>query len=131
MFVGMPAAMHLDEFASHVWGVFGSCPYLVGSAAHGKVWRDVDVRMILDDEDYAAWGFGEPDDHNRNEKWVALCMAFSALGTKMTGLPIDFQIQQQSRANTLYEKGNRHPLGFIPLRVKRYPKQDAVDKETT
>lgn len=116
MFVGMPAALHLDEFASHVWSVFGIRPYLVGSAATRKRWRDVDVRLILDDEVYEQWELGDPSYTDHNAKWVALCMAFSALGAKMTGLPIDFQIQQATRANQLYPTGPRHPLGTVPWR---------------
>lgn len=113
MGVGMPAALYLEEFGSQVWHAFGTPPYLVGSALAGKGWRDVDVRLILDDEAYAALGLGDPAPHKafRNGKWVALCMAFSALGKQMTGLPIDFQIQQQSWANKTYD-GPRSALGL-------------------
>lgn len=116
-FVGMPAYLHLQEFGSQVWSAFGDPPYLVGSALSGKVWRDVDVRLILTDDDYARMGFGDPGDSQRNGRWVSLCMAYSALGRQMTGLPVDFQIQQQSWANERY-KGERSALGLVPL---RYP----------
>ena len=54
MSVGMPATLLLEEFGSQVWNAFGDCPYLVGSALENKTgWRDVDVRIILDDEEYA------------------------------------------------------------------------------
>ena len=45
-------------------------------------------------------------------------LAFSALGREMTGLPIDFQIQQQSYANEKFEK-SRNSLGMVPWRFKR------------
>ena len=115
--VGMPHALHLDEFASHVYSAFGHPPYLVGSALSGKAWRDIDVRLILSDEEYAAMGFGDPRDTHRNAKWVALVMAFSALAKQMTGLPVDFQIQQQTHANATYD-GPRSALGLVPLRFK-------------
>jgi hypothetical protein len=35
----------------------------------------------------------------------------------MTGLPIDFQIQQQTWANTTYS-GPRGALGMVALRIK-------------
>lgn len=97
---GMPESLWLDEFGQMVMDTFGDCPYLVGTALtkkHG--WRDVDVRVILTDEEYAAWGLGDPEYPHSNKKWRALVFAFSALGRKMTGLPIDFQIQQMTHAN--------------------------------
>lgn len=117
MGVGMPAALKLQEFGAHVAAVFGSEPYHVGSSVESKTgWRDVDVRMILTDEEWIAWGFGHPDYvEHRDPKWIALCLAFSALGRDMTGLPIDFQIQQQTRANKQH-KGPRNALGFVPHR---------------
>lgn len=116
MGVGMPAALKLDEFGSQVLAVFGHPCYLVGSALAGKAWRDVDVRLILPDDEYERLGLGNPRDAHANGKWVALVLAFSALGREMTGLPIDFQIQQMTRANA-EEEGPRSYLGRVPLRV--------------
>ena len=116
MGVGMPATLLLEEFGSQVWHAFGKPPYLVGSALTTKSdWRDVDVRLILDDEMYAALSLGAPGRPRQNGKWVALCLAFSALGKQMTGLPIDFQIQQQTHANKAYD-GPRSALGMVELR---------------
>jgi hypothetical protein len=116
MGVGMPAALYLEEFGSQVWSAFGTPPYLVGSALEGKHYRDVDVRLILDDETYEQMGFGDPNKQFENGKWVSLCMAYSALGERMTGLPIDFQIQQQSWANKGFS-GKRSCLGRLSLRM--------------
>lgn len=117
MGVGMPHHLFLNEFGSKIWDTFGVPPYHVGSSLDNKTWRDVDVRLILSDEEYEEMGFGKPDECLDNPKWISLCMAFSALGEKMTGLPIDFQIQQQSDANLKY-KGHRSSIGLIPLRFK-------------
>jgi hypothetical protein len=117
MSVGMPAQLLLHEFGSQVWSAFGKPPYHVGSSLENKTWRDVDVRLILDDDEYEAWGLGKPNLPHQNAKWVALCLAFSALGKQMTGLPIDFQIQQRTRANSEYT-GMRSALGIVPLRIK-------------
>lgn len=105
--VGMPAALYLDDFGGKVWEAFGAVAYLVGSAFRGKAWRDVDVRVLIDDEEYAGMGLGDPG--RGNAKWAALCLAFSELGRQMTGLPIDFQIQQRSHANDAHG-GPRQPL---------------------
>lgn len=118
MGVGMPTTLLLHEFGSQVWHAFGEPPYHVGSSLTQKSgWRDVDVRLILDDETYAAKGLGDPKRPHSNGKWVALCLAFSALGKQMTGLPIDFQIQQQTVANAEY-KGERSALGVVALRMR-------------
>jgi len=96
--VGMPAWMHLHLFASVVMDAFGYAPVLVGSAAVGKDWRDVDVRLVVPD-DWFADEFGVVDSaHPNGERWTAMCMAFSSLGKQMTGLPVDFQIQPESLA---------------------------------
>lgn len=119
MYVGMPAALWLDEFGSQVWAAFGDLPYLVGSALEKKHWRDIDVRLILPDEGYKRLGLGDPTYSHHNEKWVSLVLAYSALGKAMTGLPVDFQIQQQTDANKEYGGRPRSALGTVPLRMKR------------
>ena len=118
----MPQMLYLNEFGSQVWAAFGTPPYHVGSSLHGKKWRDVDVRLMLDDEKYDAM-FGAPHVNEHScDKWVALCMAFSELGRKMTGLPIDFQIQRSTQANAKYPC-TRSALGITPLRVSRMTKK--------
>ena len=118
--VGMPAFLYLEEFGSQVWHAFGHLPYLVGTALVGKEWRDVDVRLILSDEEYFAL-FGERARIERTcGKWVALCLAFSALGKQMTGLPIDFQIQQQTKANEQFKGQPRQGLGYVALRMAKH-----------
>jgi hypothetical protein len=118
--VGMPACLLLDQFASYVIDAFGHIPYLVGSALRGeRNWHDVDVRLILDDEEYAAQGFGDPADSHRNAKWVATVLAWSAFGKALTGLPIDFQIQQQSWINDRSKGEPRSALGLTPMRMQK------------
>ena len=113
--VGMPYALLLDEFGSQVWSAFGQPPYLVGSALHGKTWRDVDVRLIMSDDDYERWELGDPKHPHQNARWISLVLAYWALGTALTGLPVDFQIQQQTWANITYP-GARSAIGTVPLR---------------
>lgn len=115
--VGMPAGLYLDEFGSKIYDAFGKPAYHVGSSLAGKTWRDVDVRLILDDAEFEAMELGNPAE-SRNAKLIALTMAWSALGEKMTGLPIDFQIQQQTHANEKYD-GPRSALGLLPYRYAK------------
>lgn len=102
MSTGMPAGIWLTKFGVIVRDYFGHVLYQVGSSLDRKDWRDVDVRLILPDDEFAE-RFG--DIHRSSEtdpKLAAITLAFAALGSQMTGLPIDFQIQPQSHANKLY-----------------------------
>jgi hypothetical protein len=122
--VGGPGWKLLNIFGSFVWDAFGTLPYLVGSASRSKEWHDVDVRLLLDDDAYEAW-FGKP--RNPDDKRAAMELAFSVFGERLTGLPIDFQIQQQTYANEHYRE-ERHALG---IEEKRYaaapaPQADAL-----
>jgi hypothetical protein len=127
MGVGMPQTLLLEEFGYLVYVALGNYPYHVGSSVLNKQWRDVDVRLILSDEEYERMGLGDPKRAHENEKWAALTLAFSALGEAMTGLPVDFQIQQQTDANATYPQENncvRSALGCIAhIRKKKKEEQ--------
>ena len=112
--VGMPNHIYLEQYATILRTAFNAIPYHVGSSVTTKSnWRDVDVRLILDDEVWEQWGFGDP--YRPNLKWTAYCAAFAELGRKMTELPIDFQIQQMSMANEYYKPPahTREALGIM------------------
>jgi len=108
MSTGMPAGIWLIKFGVLVRDYFGHIPYHVGSSLDRKDWRDVDVRLILPDDEFAAL-FGSNRSSDTNRKLAAVTLAFAALGKAMTGLPIDFQIQTVSWANEHY-KGPRSAL---------------------
>lgn len=100
MGIGREGCWLLRLFGAHVYQAFDEWPYQVGSSLTEKRgWRDVDVRLILSDADYKGY-FGDPytpgHDGARLLMWD---LAWSALGQKMTKLPIDFQFQQQTLAN--------------------------------
>lgn len=100
--VGMPHWYYLHLFGRVVNDAFGDFPFLVGSSTLGKSWRDVDVRLMLCDDKYEALIGKWKQPEGANRKWQAFNMAFSELGLRMTGLPIDFQIQQATWANKVY-----------------------------
>lgn len=79
--------------------------YLVGSAIHRPDWRDVDVRLMLDDDAFDAVAAVLDIDR--------LGIVVSLWGRQVTGLPIDFQIQRTTDANERHD-GRRHALGLGP-----------------
>jgi len=102
MSTGMPAGIWLAKFGRIVKDYFGHTPFQVGSSLTSKTWRDVDVRLILPDDEYAA-RFGSVHATSGDRRVAAITLAFAALGKEMTGLPIDFQIQPQTHANEHYD----------------------------
>ena len=105
MGVGAPAQFLLMEFGDLCRHALGHVPYHVGSSLKAKDgWRDVDVRVLLPDEEWDAMGFGDPKLSHQNARWVVCSLAFSALGQKMTGLPIDFQFQRRTEANAEFKQ---------------------------
>lgn len=112
--VGAPGWYALNAWGVQLDAAFGATAYLVGSAALGKQWRDVDVRVLLPEHEFSEL-FGDSEQMNFNPRWAAYCAAFSAWGTQLTGLPIDFQVQPQEWANEHFD-GVRCPLGIMPHR---------------
>lgn len=107
----------LDVWCKEIKSVFGDYPYLVGSCITRKDYRDVDVRLILDDKTFNKLifdGVKLPEEATVGlRKLRGYAIAFSLWGEKVTGLPIDFQIEKMSTANKKYPKGDRQPMGLF------------------
>ena len=86
--------------------------YLVGSACVRKDYRDVDVRLILDDAEYDRLFGGKDRGGYLNAFWSLQCTTISAWLSTQSGLPVDFQIQRRTEANEQHD-GPRHPLGVF------------------
>lgn len=98
---------HLDQACQVVSRAFkGGPPYLVGTAGVGgaEKYRDVDVRLMLDDDEFAA---ACPT----RERWELLCLAIGSYLSERSGLPVDFQIQRTEEANERYGDKPRNSLG--------------------
>ena len=89
--------------------------YLVGSSLKKRDYRDVDVRVIMDDADYERLFDGLSGNQQVNAKWNLMCVAISEWLASRTGLPIDFQIQKQSEANAEYSPKNGHKRNALGL----------------
>lgn len=82
--------------------MLGGAPYLVGSALERADYRDVDVRTIAGDDAYDTFVATGID-------LSFLHLSVSLWGRKVTGLPIDWQLQRMTEANDEFD-GRRHPL---------------------
>lgn len=78
--------------------------FLVGSVHERPDFRDVDLRLMLDDDDFDR-------KFSNGEQVRMFNRAFSAWGQRDTGLPIDFQIQRMTEANAEFPGGARNSMG--------------------
>lgn len=98
-----PPEMHRLDIACVPLKVAFGTPYLVGSVNTRRDYRDVDVRLILDDDDPVLAD---------GPRVRALNFALSEYLRAMTGLPVDFQFQSMTAANSGEHEGFRNPLGL-------------------
>lgn len=118
VYIGAPACFALEEAIRPVCEAFGGAYqgvggcYVVGSALERQDWRDVDIRLMLDDAAFAVEFPDALDGHWENDtRWLLLTVAISEYLAKRTGLPIDFQFQPQTHANARH-KGRRNAIGI-------------------
>lgn len=97
----------LEDWCHMVRAIFGPAfgPYLVGSATERADYRDVDIRVLLQDRRFDQLFRG------RLDAVRFLNRAFSVWGQQETGLPIDFQVQRQTEANAEFDKP-RNAMGI-------------------
>lgn len=122
--VGSPAHLKLEHWGYLLRCAFGEHPYLVGSATEGKHWRDVDVRMIFDDDKWERWIGRIESGHRFIATWNILCTAISVWGREFTGLPIDFQFQRRDEVTDADWAKIREPLGGGFYGISIFTKED-------
>lgn len=120
-YVGAPAIFALEMACQDLSRAFDSYGvYLVGSALVRPDYRDVDLRMIMEDDAFTALF---PDAHGHSfqfdTRWLLLSLSISERLGRLSGLKVDFQFQPQSYANS-YHKGERQAIGLI------IPKREAT-----
>lgn len=79
--------------------------YHVGSSITRPDWRDVDVRCIMDDDEFDALFLGA------RSRLKFLNVAISEWLGARTGLPVDFQFQRMTEANAEFN-GPRSAIGM-------------------
>lgn len=111
-YIGAPEFFELNQACVILTEAFGHNVYLVGSSIERRDYRDVDVRCILEDDEYTRL-FTDPLFTTHNPLWSLMCCSISLWLSKRTGLKIDFQFQQQTTANDTYPARPRHALGIF------------------
>jgi hypothetical protein len=122
-YIGAPACFALEMACKQVVDAFRpkgegrhGQTYVVGSSLERADWRDIDIRLVMDDESFAdlfpnvrldtgsaTWEF--------DPRWTLITVSVTAWLRQQTGLPIDFQIQPMTFANEKH-KGQRHAIGL-------------------
>lgn len=111
--IGAPACFRLELACQHLRKAFGHYGiYQVGSSLDRADWRDVDVRYILEDSDFAALFPDAGDMWEQDARWLILTCSISAWLSEQAGLPVDFQFQSQTHANARH-KGPRNAIGIV------------------
>lgn len=109
--LGGPAHKSLEHALLIVRQAFDTETFLVGSAADSSEYRDVDVRIILDDDRFCET-FGRDIPYGVNPLWSLVTTAVSEYLGKRTGLPVDYQIQRQSMVKEIDWKKLRYPMAL-------------------
>ena len=119
--IGPHNALLLDMFGELVFEAWGEIGYLVGSSQRGESWRDIDVRVMLPLHQWLRFFYPEQDFKQRHLSpgWRAHMLAWSKLGERMTGLPIDFQVEPINDA----PDGPRNPIGVRRVRMAQRDKE--------
>jgi len=106
-YLTVPEAYRLSTACVALCEIYGRPPYLVGSALTRRDYRDVDIRLVLDDDDFAR---RFPD----RASLKFLNALISEQLARTTGLPIDFQFQPwtENLAEKPGAEGNPIPLGM-------------------
>jgi hypothetical protein len=135
--VGAPKVFALELACQHINEAFDSegfgC-YLVGSCLQRPDWRDIDIRFIMPDEEFAklfpipgSWLPHQVWIWEHDPKWLLLTVSISEHLSKLTGLPVDFQFQPQTYANERY-KGMRQAIG---MKVERKEEGEKEEEDET
>lgn len=113
-YIGAPEIFSLDQALIIVEQALGETPYLVGSAVERPDFRDVDIRIIMEDAKFERL-FGNARHREDNPFWSLFCTAVSEYLERRTGLNIDFQVYPRGSVKESDWKKPRHPLGVTVL----------------
>lgn len=107
----LPQYRALDLACEPLESAFRPGVFLVGSCLERDDYRDVDVRAILFDDQFTGmFPTADPEQAQKDARWLLVCMSISLHLRRCSELPVDFQIQQMTDANANHKK-KRSALG--------------------
>jgi hypothetical protein len=113
-YLGAPQYQNLQCACAMLVRAFGEHIFLVGSCLDKREYRDVDVRCILPDADFdRLFPNASGNSQHTDALWCLICPAIAEWLRARTDLPIDFQIQRHTEANTEFHYGKRQHLGLF------------------
>lgn len=112
-YIGWPQSGQLDHAMMIVCRAFEEDAWHVGSSTKGTEYRDVDVRVIMDDEKFNAL-FGDWNATRWQPFWSLVCTSISVYLRQVTGLPIDFQVKRRSDVSEADWNEPRSGCGHFP-----------------
>ena len=119
-FIGAPQIFNLQAACAILVAAYGPTLYLVGSSLARRDFRDVDIRCLLDDADFARRFGPDTRPSHYNPRLAVENAALSEWLAARTRLPIDFQFQPLTEANAKYP-GPRSALGVFWQRTVADP----------
>lgn len=118
-FIGAPEFFNLNQACRAIVDAFDWNVYLVGSSMKKRDFRDVDIRCILDDDEFDKLFPGVGNNTWTDAKWSLLCSSISAWLKNQTNLPIDFQFQRRTNANAEYSSKDGHLRNALGVFLKK------------
>ena len=114
--IGAPQQTSLDHALLIVSKAFdGEDCFIVGSALDRPDFRDVDVRLIMDDKKFDALFGAYETSYRSSPLWSLMMVAISEYLSKRTELPIDFQVQRRCLISEEEWNKERQPAAFYPV----------------
>ncbi len=117
-YLSPPDFQRLNWACIPITQAFGEPPYLVGSTLTRPDFRDIDIRLILDDAVvdrmlcHSTFGHHENGDPARVRLLLNIALSDLIARSANARAPVDFQIQSMTEAN-VPEHGMRNPLGIL------------------
>jgi len=120
-YIGAPQCFALEAACKQVTEAFGGYGlFQVGSSLERPDWRDIDLRYILPDDEFARL-FPDAGAHwELDARWLLLTVSISEHLARVTGLPIDFQFQPATHANERHNK----PRNAYGLRIAKHSPEE-------
>lgn len=120
-YLGVSQYFALNLACRTVWDSFREAGhvgmYLVGSVLKRRDWRDVDVRMMMEDPAFDRMFGPQPERFSGIDlsPLMLLNAAVSEWLQHRCGLPVDFQFQRMSKANEEFSSKEGHTRNAIGI----------------